>query len=152
MADHFWLSAAQWTVIEPHVPKVYTGKRRVDDRRVISGIVHRLRDGCRRRTLPDVYGPYTTVFNRYNRWSRRGLWQRILMALNEDVDPPVVAMIDSTSVKAHRSAAGAMPSGLTPARAAVGPPRFTSWWTRPVAPGGSSSRPARRPTSSRPTT
>lgn len=45
MADHFWLSDAQWAVIEPHIPKVYTGKRRVDDRRVISGIVHRLRGG-----------------------------------------------------------------------------------------------------------
>lgn len=49
MADHFWLSDAQWAVIEPHIPKVYTGKRRVDDRRVISGIVHRLREGCRCR-------------------------------------------------------------------------------------------------------
>lgn len=108
MADHFWLSDAQWAVIEPHIPKVYTGKRRVDDRRVISGIVHRLRGGgCRWRALPEVYGPYTTVFNRYNRWSKRGPWQQILTALNEDADPPVVAMIDSTSVKAHRSAAGA---------------------------------------------
>ncbi|WP_416354668.1 transposase [Brevundimonas sp.] len=52
MADHFWLSDAQWAVIEPHIPKVYTGKRRVDDRRVISGIVHRLREGCRWRALP----------------------------------------------------------------------------------------------------
>ena len=94
-------------MIEPHIPKVYTGKRRVDDRRVISGIVHRLREGCRWRALPDVYGPYTTVFNRYNRWSKRGLWQRILASLGEAADPPVTAMIDSTSVKAHRSAAGA---------------------------------------------
>jgi transposase len=107
MADHFWLSDAQWAVIEPHIPKVYKGKRRVDDRRVISGIVHRLREGCRWRALPDVYGPYTTVFNRYNRWSKRGLWQRILASLSEAADPPVTAMIDSTSVKAHRSAAGA---------------------------------------------
>jgi transposase len=106
MADHFWLSDAQWAVIEPHIPKVYTGKRRVDDRRVISGIVHRLREGCRWRALPEVYGPYTTVFNRYNRWSKRGLWQRILTALSEGADPPVTAMIDSSSVKAHRSASG----------------------------------------------
>lgn len=52
MADRFWLSDAQWAVIEPHIPKVYKGKRRVDDRRVISGIVHRLREGCRWRALP----------------------------------------------------------------------------------------------------
>ena len=72
----------------------------------ISGIVHRLREGCRWRALPEVYGPYTTVFNRYNRWSKRGLWQRILTALSEGADPPVTAMIDSSSVKAHRSASG----------------------------------------------
>src|SRR3546814_5537974 len=77
MADHFWLSDRQWAAIEPHIPKVYRGKRRVDDRRVISGIVHRRREGCRWRALPEVYGPYTTVFNRYNRWSTRGLWLAI---------------------------------------------------------------------------
>ena len=75
------MSDAQWAAIDPHVPKVYRGKRRVDDRRVISGIVHRLREGCRWRALPAVYGPYTTVFNRYNRWSERGLWQAIFAAL-----------------------------------------------------------------------
>lgn len=107
MADLFWLSDAQWAAIEPHIPKVYPGKRRVDDRRVISGILHRLREGCRWRALPDAYGPYTTVFNRYNRWSRRGLWQAIFAALVESGEPPDTAMIDSSSVKAHRSAAGA---------------------------------------------
>ena len=64
MADHFWLGDVQWSAIEPHIPQVYTGKRRVDDWRVISGIVHRLREGCRWRALPDVMAPYTTVFNR----------------------------------------------------------------------------------------
>ena len=107
MADNFWLNAAQWAAIEARLPKVYRGKRRVDDRRVISGIVHRLRDGCRWRALPEVYGPYTTVFNRYNRWSKRGLWQEIFAALVESGEPPDTAMIDSSSVKAHRSASGA---------------------------------------------
>jgi transposase len=129
MTDHFWLSDVQWQAIEPHVPKVYTGKRRVDDRRVISGIVHRLREGCRWRALPEVYGPYTTVFNRYNRWSKRGLWQAIFAALVESGEPPDTAMIDSSSIKAHRSASGAK-GGSTPrpsaARAAVARPRSTS--------------------------
>src|SRR3546814_1510628 len=52
------LFRSQWAAIEPHIPKVYRGKRRVDDRRVILGIVHRLREGCRWRALPEVYGPY----------------------------------------------------------------------------------------------
>lgn len=111
MADHFWLNEVQWAAIEPHIPKVYRGKRRVDDRRVISGIVHRLREGCRWRALPEVYGPYTTVFNRYNRWSQRGLWQAIFAALVESGEPPDTAMIDSSSVKAHRSASGAQKGG-----------------------------------------
>jgi transposase len=128
MADHFWLSDGQWAAIEPHIPKVYRGKRRVDDRRVISGIVHRLREGCRWRALPEVYGPYTTVFNRYNRWSERGLWQAIFTELVNSGEPPGTAMIDSSSVKAHRAAAGAKggsaakPSG---AHAADARPRFT---------------------------
>ena len=129
MADHFWLSDRQWAVIEPYVPKVYTGKRRVDDRRVISGIVHRLREGCRWRALPEVYGPYTTVFNRYNRWSKRGLWQAIFAALAESGEPPGAAMIDSSSVKAHRSASGAQKGGnasrRSGARAAGARPKST---------------------------
>jgi transposase len=119
MADHFWLSEGQWAAIEPHIPKVYKGKRRVDDRRVISGIVHRLREGCRWRALPEVYGPYTTVFNRYNRWSKRGLWQAIFAALVESSEPPDTAMIDSSSVKAHRSASGAQKGGSASRRSAA---------------------------------
>ncbi len=63
MADNFWLNDGQWAAIAPHLPMVHTGPERQDDRRVISGIIHRLRKGCRWRALPDEYGPYTTVFN-----------------------------------------------------------------------------------------
>ena len=107
MADNFWLSDAQWAAIEPHLPMVHTGPERVDDRRVISGILHRLREGCRWRAVPDEYGPYTTVFNRYNRWSKRGIWQGIFAAVAAADDPPAVVMVDSSAVKAHRSASGA---------------------------------------------
>jgi transposase len=107
MADNFWLNDTQWALIAPHLPSVHTGPERKDDRRVLSGIVHRLREGCRWRALPDEYGPYTTVFNRYNRWSKRGLWQKIFAALAGSGDPPALVMIDSSAVKAHRSAAGA---------------------------------------------
>src|ERR1700730_11162514 len=107
MADNFWLNDAQWALIEAHLPKVHTGPERKDDRRVISGILHRLREGCRWRALPDEYGRYTTVFNRFNRWSKRGWWQKMFAALVEFDDPPALMMIDSSAVKAHRSAAGA---------------------------------------------
>jgi len=107
MADNFWLSDAQWAIIKPHLPLVHTGPVRKHDRRVVSGIIHRFREGCRWRALPDEYGPYTTVFNRYNRWSKRGLWQRIFTALVEAAEAPPLVMIDSSAVRAHRSASGA---------------------------------------------
>jgi transposase len=57
--------------------------------------------------LPPVYGPYTTVYNRFNRWSKRGIWQRIFTTLAGLQDPPILSMVDSTAVRAHRSASGA---------------------------------------------
>ncbi|MDB5379688.1 MAG: family transposase [Rubritepida sp.] len=70
----FWLNDLQWAAIEPLLPHL-GGKPRVDDRRVISAILHRYREGLRWRTIPTEYGPRTTLFNRFNRWSERGLWQ-----------------------------------------------------------------------------
>ena len=107
MNRHFWLSDEQWAVIGPPLPQVHTGPKRVDDRRIISGILHRPREGCTWRAVPEVYGPHTTVFNRYNRWSKRGLWQGIFATLAGCDGPPPVTMIDSSVVKAHRSSAGA---------------------------------------------
>lgn len=103
----FWLSDRQWARIEPLLPKVHTGPVRVDDRRVISGILFVSREGCRWRALPDAYGPRTTVYNRYNRWSQRGLWQKLFAELVSAGAAPDLAMIDSSAVKAHRSASGA---------------------------------------------
>ena len=106
MAGVFWFSDRQWAVIEPLLPSNQPGARRVDDRRVLSGIVHVLRSGSRWQDCPAVYGPPTTIYNRFHRWSRRGLWQRMLRALAA-AEPGDVQLIDSTSAKAHRSAAGA---------------------------------------------
>jgi transposase len=58
MSDNFRLSDAQWAAIAPLLPMVHTGPVRQDDRRIISGILHRLREGCRWRALPAEYGPY----------------------------------------------------------------------------------------------
>jgi transposase len=77
-AELFWLSNAQWEVILPHLPVKQRGPKRISDRTVISGIIHVLESGCTWRACPRAYGAYMTVFNRYNRWKQRGLWQRIL--------------------------------------------------------------------------
>jgi transposase len=105
MASEFWSSDAQWRAIEPLLPKNQPGARRADDRRVISGIVHVLKVGCRWQDCPALYGPPTTVYNRFRRWAIRGLWRRLFEALVR-VDPGEVQSIDSTTAKAHRSAAG----------------------------------------------
>jgi transposase len=102
----YWLSDSEWAAIEPHLPSGRRGAHRVDDRRVISGIVYMLRSGGRWRDCPPVYGPYTTIYNRYNRWSRQGVWERIFLALTGK-SAVFSGSVDSTHIKAHRSAAGA---------------------------------------------
>ena len=77
----FWLGDRQWTCIKPHLPTNQTGPERDDDRRIISGIIHMLQCGARWRDCPPEYGPYTTIYNRFNRWSKRGHWQAIFKAL-----------------------------------------------------------------------
>ena len=106
MADLFWLSDEQWPVIEPFLPQNQPGPERNDDRQVISGILHVLTSGCRWRDCPTTYGALTTVYNRFNRWSRRGFWRAMLAALAKAGWSGEAAAIDSTYVKAHRSAHG----------------------------------------------
>lgn len=107
MSRHlFWLSEAQWARIEPHLPTDVRGVARVDDRRVISGIIHVLRSGCRWCDCPEAYGPATTIYNRFARWAKRGVWENLFRALAGAGRSAETQMIDSTHVKAHRSAAG----------------------------------------------
>ena len=83
MGNVFWLDDDAWAAIELHLPTNQPGARRVDDRRIISGIIHVLKSGCRWRDCPPDDGPPTPVYNRFNRWSRRGHGRRILKALAE---------------------------------------------------------------------
>lgn len=85
-----------WAAIEPYLPKNLPGARRVNDQRVISGILHVLKTGCRWKDCPAEYGPPTTIYNRFNRWSRRHLWTRILDALVAKGVLALSASIDST--------------------------------------------------------
>ena len=125
--DSFWLSEEQFARLRPLLPSDTRGVPRVDDRRVISGIVHVVQSGCRWRDAPACYGSYKTLYNRFVRWARKGVWERIFRTLAE----PGVAtalMLDATHIKAHRSAAGGK-GGPKPrqsdARAAGAPAKFT---------------------------
>jgi transposase len=116
--DLFWLTDAQFERIRPHLPTDTRGKARVDDRRVISGIVHVLRSGGRWVDAPAVYGPRKTLYNRFVRWAEKGVWQTLFHALASAGGPPEQVLIDSSAVKAHRSAAGGK-GGIRRRRSAV---------------------------------
>jgi transposase len=128
MGALFWLSDEQWAAVEPHLPSNQPGARRVDDRRVISGILHVLRIGCRWQDCPAEYGPSTTVYNRFNRWSRRRFWLTLLEALAAAGAVVRSTAVDSTYIKAQRSAfggkGGRRRKPLVP-RAAAKPPKST---------------------------
>ena len=94
-----WLSDAAWKALSPHLPRGRPGKPRVDDRTVISGILHVLKTGCRWRDVPPVYGPPTTLYNRYNRWSQRRVWQRIFEKMAAAGPIPDELSIDSATSK-----------------------------------------------------
>jgi transposase len=133
----FWLSDEAWAAIEPHLPKNQPGARRVDDRRVISGILHVLKVGCRWCDCPAEYGPSTTVYNRFNRWSLRGFWLKLLDALVDAGAVTKSTAIDSTYVKAQRAAFGAKGGAWrrqSAARVAAGRPRSTRSPTSSAAP------------------
>jgi putative transposase len=103
MSDLFWLTEAQLARLEPFFPKSH-GKPRVDDRRVLSGIIFINRNGLRWRDAPPEYGPPKTLYNRWKRWSVKGVFARMLLELAGQSDRMETLMIDATHLKAHRTA------------------------------------------------
>ncbi len=103
MRDLFWLTDEQMARLKPVFPKSH-GKPRVDDRRVLSGIIFINRNGLRWRDAPPEYGPPKTLSNRWLRWSRKGVFAQILTELARKGGHSDVLMIDATHLKAHRTA------------------------------------------------
>ena len=120
MSDLIWLSEAQMRRIEPYFPLPH-GVPRVDDRRIISGIIFVIRNGLRWRDAPAEYGPSKTIYNRFIRWSRLGVFNKIFSALAAKGGKTDQLMIDATHLKAHRTAASLLKKGMFPA--ASGEPR-----------------------------
>lgn len=104
MTALFLLTEEQMSRIRPQFPRP-RGKPRVDDRRVISGIIYVIRNGLEWKDAPRDYGPHKTLYNRFVRWSRRGIFERIFAALAGEDGTPERLMIDATHLKAHRTAA-----------------------------------------------
>jgi transposase len=99
--------------ISPFFPLSH-GKPRVDDRRVISGIIFVIRNGLRWRDVPPSYGPHKTIYNRFIRWSEMGVIGRIFVELAKGGGDTEEIMIDATHLKAHRTAASLLKKGLFP--------------------------------------
>lgn len=106
-------SERQWQQLQPHLPSnPHRGHTYVEHRRVLNGIIWRLKTGAPWRDIPERYGPWQTCYDRFVRWSRNGTWQQILSLLQTKADANGQidwdgAALDSTHIKAHRSACGA---------------------------------------------
>jgi transposase len=110
MSDLVLLPLALMRRIQPFFPRS-RGLARVDDRRVISGIVYVIRNGLQWKDAPSGYGPHKTLYNRFVRWSRLGVFTRIFAALAAAGGVPERLMIDATHLKAHRTAASLAQKG-----------------------------------------
>jgi transposase len=111
MRDLIWLTEAQMRKIEPYFPLSH-GIPRVDDRRIISGIIFVIRNGLRWRDALAEYGPYKTIYNRFIRWSAMGVFNKIFAGLAAKAGKPDQLMIDATHLKAHRTAASLLKKGF----------------------------------------
>ena len=103
MSNLFWLTDEQMARLRPFFPKSH-GKPRVDDRRVLSGIIFVNRNGLRWRDAPSEYGPAKTLYNRWKRWGDMGVFARIMEGLAAEASEPKTIVIDATCLKAHRTA------------------------------------------------
>ncbi len=113
MSDLFLLTKSQFSRIRPYFPLAH-GVERVDDLRVISGIIYVIKHGLRWKDAPKEYGPHKTLYNRFIRWSRMGVFNRIFAALAGKAGTPDRLMIDATHLKAHRTAASLLKKGIFP--------------------------------------
>jgi transposase len=133
------LTDFEWRVIAPLLPNKPRGMPRVDDRRVLNGIFWVLRSGAPWRDLPERYGPRTTCYNRFNRWRKAGVWDRLMDAISAAHDGEI-QMIDSTSIRAHQQAATRKKGGqiiVSVAPEVGSQPRSTSSSTRRGSRSGS---------------
>jgi transposase len=134
------LTDHEWSIISPMLPNKPRGVPRVDDRRVLNGILWRFRTGSPWAEVPERYGPSITCYNRFVRWRKAGVWDRLLEAGSQAYDGDIV-MIDSTCIRVHQHAAtgkGGMETMVAwDVPAAGSRARSTRWSTPKAAPSPS---------------
>ena len=104
------LTDFEWSIIQPLLPNKPRGKPREDDRKVLNGIYWRLRTGSPWADIPERYGPHTTCSNRFRRWAKIGVWDRVFAAVSKAYDGKV-QMIDSSSIRVHQHGANGKAGG-----------------------------------------
>ncbi len=111
--DRLILRDDQWERIAPHIigDERTRGTSGRDNRLFVEGVLWIVRTGSPWRDLPEQFGAWNSVFRRFSRWSRKGVWQRIFDALSADPDFEYL-ILDSTIVRAHQHASGAQKGGL----------------------------------------
>ncbi|MFD4377496.1 IS5 family transposase [Streptomyces sp. NPDC058486] len=113
------LSDVEWEFVRPLLPESLRGRKRLDDRRVLNGIVWKFRTGTAWRDVPERYGPWATLHTRFRRWAADGTFDRMLRAAQAKADAAGdiewLVSVDSTVVRAHQHAAGARKGGRDPA-------------------------------------
>lgn len=134
------LTDHEWSILAPLLPNKPRGVPRVDDRRVLNGILWRFRTGSPWAEVPDRYAPPTTCYNRFVRWRKAGVWDGLLQAVSEAYDGDIV-MIDSTCVRVHQHGAtgkrGVETMAAWDVRVAGSPARSTRSSTPKAAPSPS---------------
>ena len=103
-ARRYELTDFEWSIIQPLLPNKPRGKPRADDRKVLNGIYWRLRTGSPWHDIPERYGPPTTCYNRFVRWRKIGVWDRVFEAVSKAYDGDL-QMLDSSSIRVHQHAA-----------------------------------------------
>ncbi|MGZ3113416.1 IS5 family transposase [Streptomyces sp. H62] len=110
------LSDAEWEFVRPLLPVSPRGRKRLDDRKVLNGIVWKFRTGTAWRDVPERYGPWATLHTRFRRWALDGTFERMLQAAQAHADAAGdidwLVSVDSTTVRAHQHAAGAPKRGV----------------------------------------
>ena len=124
------LSEAEWRLLEPLLPPERGRKSRpaFDNRQIVNGILWRIRTGAPWRDLPDKYGKWITVYQRFRRWSQAGIWETVATTLAQSMADNTHHSVDSTTVRAHVSAAGAkggLANKILEGRGTGSPVKFT---------------------------
>lgn len=146
------LTEKEWQAIQPHLPNKPRGVPRVDDRRVLNGIFWVVRSGAFWSDLPERYGPPTTIYNRFNRWRKASVWDRLMDEITRLYDGDV-QMIDTSIVRVHQHGATAkrgVSIDVWVVPEAALPRKSTRSSTGKAGPSSSSSRQARKATSKQP--